>query len=208
MSTRYWLPTVTLLLLALVPTVIHGYLGMRMADPRDLTRLEGALGDMRCTRTDRKDKWVRDTYDSTEWIELQCSERGDSAVLLFAARSYDAKRLYHHPELGVARGIDLGRETVERVPGREHVPLHVLRGAAGQDDAIVVYALLYGDDFVDDPYRLQLRSAVELRVSPRRPVTLFLAVDRRARGVALGQTAGARALFSAIARHTGSAVTH
>jgi hypothetical protein len=43
--------------------------------------------------------------------------------------------------------------------------------------AIALSVLHYADGFVEHPYRLQLRTAAELMVSPRKPMTLFFAVQ-------------------------------
>jgi hypothetical protein len=91
-------------------------------------------------------------------------------MTLFVARSYDAKGLYHHPELGVAHGDAYGRATVIRTPDRPEIPVFRLQAEDGKES---VYALLYGEGFLENPMRFQLRNSVELLVRPRSPMTLF-----------------------------------
>jgi hypothetical protein len=90
---------------------------------------------------------------------------------LFVSRSYDLKRLYHHPELAVAYGSDLRDAGTLRLTG--DVVAHAFRGKSEQGNGLAVYALLYDGGFVDNPYIFQLRTAAELLFSPRRPMTIL-----------------------------------
>ena len=171
-----------LLGLAAIPTTVHSYFG------RQLSRT--TCGWMPSTTTllgwpsrptERRRGWARAVYAATESTERLYRRPGDGEIQLFVARSYDPKKLYHHPELGVAnkgtytsslRGD--GRTTLDVHGG---LPVHVLRGTT-DGTGLALYALRYGDRFVENPYLFQLRSSLALLVAPRREMTLFLVHDR------------------------------
>jgi hypothetical protein len=91
---------------------------------------------------------------------------------LFVARGFDTKALYHHPELGLAYGRTFtSNDVIEAKAASGPIVLHVLGGA----DAFACYALLYGDEFLDQPLRFEMRRAVALLFGPRREMTLFFA---------------------------------
>ena len=81
-------------------------------------------------------------------MERQYSTAGDEVVFT-VLRSYDLKRLYHHPELDVAYGTTLPKRTIEYFPSHPDMPVHVLRGATHR--ATVMYVLHYGNSFVSNP---------------------------------------------------------
>lgn len=178
MSTRYAMAICVMLGIALVPTVIHSYLRSTEDDGRLTKAIDTEFGEYTSSHTRRRPEWVKDVYDSEDWIERIYTDRDGSEVKLFVARSYNLKRLYHHPELGVLYGKDLSRPTTVNTPVTGSVPVHVLRANTGK--GVAVYALLYDEEFVADPISLQLRSALKQLVSARKPMTLFLAYDPKA----------------------------
>ncbi len=178
-SNRYAFPAALLLCVALVPTVIHSYLGATLDDGRHTSAIAASLAGLGFRPTNRHDKWGKDVYDSDDWIERRYAGPDGKEVLLFAARSYNLKRLYHHPELGVLRGVDMGRATASTMPGSDGKPIHVLRARVGA--GLAAYVLLYDGRFVENPIALQLRTSWELIFSPRKPMTLFLVFDKNER---------------------------
>jgi hypothetical protein len=172
MSARYLPALAVLLVLALVPTVIHGYLGATVADGRSAAAIPLRLASVEGRPTDRPASVVFDTFAANDFVERQYGPD----LLLFVARAYDAKRLYHHPELAVAYGDAYERARIVRRPDRPDVPVHLLEGRQGR---LSVYALHYQDEFIADPIRFQLRNALTLLGRPRSLTTLFFV---RARG--------------------------
>jgi hypothetical protein len=114
---------------------------------------------------------VRRSLDATDWVE-RTYVRGDEAVSLFVARSFDMKKLYHHPELAVVDGLDLKPGRVETIdaPGGP-IDVHVLEG---EQAGLVAYALLYRDETVARPLLFQVLVAPDLLLRGRRPLTLAL----------------------------------
>jgi hypothetical protein len=164
-STRY-LPTIGVLVAAaLVPTIRHSYLGVKTHDGRTAAAIHVQSNGQDGESTKRSQAWVLENFSTTDFIE----RRYPGGLTLFVARSYDAKRLYHHPELAVAYGRTYDNATIVRPVTRPDIPLHVLGGADGTS----VYALLFGERFVDDPFRFQLENALALLVRPRGLMTLF-----------------------------------
>jgi hypothetical protein len=162
-----------LALVALVPTVIHSYLGRLQDDGRRVERLPQHLAGMASIPTGRDAGWGKRRFDSDDWIERHYLAPDGRRLKLFAGRSYDAKKLYHHPEIDIARGTSFQSASVERVESLPGVPLHVLRASEGGRRDLVVYVLHYGDRFVENPFTFQLRLAGESLVGGRKPMTLF-----------------------------------
>lgn len=183
LHSRYVPVLCALLMLAAIPTTIHSYLGTAIDDGLRASATSDTLLDMTSDPVDRRDRWVRNVYGSDDWTErIYQGPRGER-IQLFVARSHDPKKLYHHPELGVAysgsytssfRGD--GIHTVRALD--QDLPLHLLRGTGSSGFA--AYALWHDGGFVRNPYLFQAQSALRLLVQPSRPLTLFFAHDRTA----------------------------
>jgi hypothetical protein len=173
-STRFAAPVLLLVLGAAIPTAIHGYAGYVVQDGRSARSLPAALAERHGTDRPRDPAWVRETYGSDAWIEREYTRFGQPPLTLFVARTYDLKKVYHHPELGVLRGRDFERVHVERL-GPNATPVFVLRPQTGP--GLAVYALMYDDELVADPIRVQVRSVFESLLGGRRPMTLFMVHD-------------------------------
>lgn len=174
-STRYGILVSVLLGLALVPTVIHNYVEATTSDGMAAESISGTLGEFHSKPTARRDAWVKETYASGDWIERLYQASGGESVRLFVARSYDLKKLYHHPEIGVLRGFDVVNGGVGRLPELDRAPVHLLRSRTGR--GLGAYALLYEGELVANPVILQLQTAWKLLFSARKPMTLFLVYD-------------------------------
>lgn len=201
MSARYAGPVSVLLLLALIPTVLHTYIGLRQDDGRRVASLPLPLESL----TEQPGAQVR----SASWSERKFSTRDwqertfvtpQGTVRLSLARTYDAKRVYHHPELSVSYGIDLPLKSVEHLAAMPDVPVHVLRASPGGPDKVVLYALHYGEGFVNDPLWFQFRLASRLLVGGRQPMTLFFVTADDPGAPAIDGTWAARVLQGAIER--------
>jgi hypothetical protein len=195
-STRFAPAVIVLVALALVPTVIHSYVGRLASDDFRTTAIPARLEDEIGTATNRRPQWGMVQFGAVDWIERSYGTRHD--LTLFVGRSFDAKRLYHHPELAVAYGDSYRPATVVRFPARPDVPVHVLRHETDSTRASM-YALLYDGQFVENPIRFQLENSLELLFSSRRPMTLFFVRDM-GRGVSnsIERSDAARLLLAAI----------
>ncbi len=170
-ETRYAIAVAALLAVAAVPTVIHSYMDTTASDGRSASAIPMRLAEQAGTATTRRAGWGKDRFSSSDWIERRYTEAPE--VNLFVGRSLDSKRLYHHPELALAYGQDYGPSTVTRLPQAPGIPVHVLRGADANSRRIALYTLRYGDEYVQNPVRFQLRTSIELLFSRRKPMTLF-----------------------------------
>lgn len=167
-STRYAPAVAVLAALALVPTILHAYIGYSVSDHATSRQVARQLDGIDGADTSRDTAWVQQYFNTTDFIE----RRYGSSVTLFVARGSDPKALYHHPELGLAYGQTYtSTEVVEAPSNSGPVVLHVLKGA----DGFACYALLYGDQFVESPLRFEVRRALGLLFGPRREMTLFFA---------------------------------
>ena len=114
-------------------------------------------------------------FDTADWVE-RVYRVGAHDVTLFVGHTFDAKRVYHHPELALLRGIQTSPAGVARV-GTANIPVHVVKTARAGDTGVSVYALLADGTFIEDPVAYQLRTSARLMVSGRRPMTLIMASD-------------------------------
>jgi hypothetical protein len=170
-ATRHLPALAALLAVAGIPTVLHSYLGPTLDDGRRTAAVSWRLNGVEGRTSGRSDSWVLDTYGATDFIERHYGRD----LTLFVARSFDPKRLYHHPEHGIARGDGYEHASIVQVPSRPGVPIFEL---TGPQDRLSVYALLYEGEFVSDPIRFQLRNALTSLVRRREAMTLFFVRSR------------------------------
>jgi hypothetical protein len=173
---HFSLPVSVLLGLALIPTIIHEYVGLAVQDGRVTSAVSMDLAGFKGSATGRKSAWVVRKFDGTDWIERWYTAENDRLQLLIV-RSYDLKRLYHHPELAIVQDDDLISRGIIRLPKREYLPIHVLESSRTDGRGVALYALHYDKEFVDNPLRFQIRTAASLLVSGRRQMTLFFVHD-------------------------------
>lgn len=198
-SRRFVVPVCVLLAVACVPTVIHSYLGAVDDDGLRTAAVPTAFNGYTSAPTRRPPGWASGIFASQDWLERNYGSAKGESIRLFVARSHDAKKLYHHPELAVLRGHDFARARPATLRiGEESAPVFVLD--ATDRPGVAVYALLYDDRYVADPLKFQLESALKLLFSERKAMTLFLAYDPAA-------PVAAPLEGSAVARVLGEAVT-
>lgn len=171
LSARYATPVLIALALALVPTVVNSYIGRAVIETPALREaLPEVLDGVTSAPTDRKASTIKREFASEDWVERQFVDVSGRRSLVLAVRSYDMKRLYHHPELAVSE-VDYEREVHERVDGPEGpLDVHVLRSGGGE--SVAAYALLYKGRTVANPYLFQVTQAPELLLLGQRPLTL------------------------------------
>ncbi len=194
-ATRYGGAVLGLLALALVPTVIHSYVGATIDDGLSTAAIPATLAGYTSEPSGRNATWGQRRFESFDWIERRYRAPGDE-VMLTVARSYDLKSLYHHPELAVTN-VDLPTYAVERWFDRD-LPVHVLQGRA-PGGPLALYVLHSDGRFVARPILFQLRTAGELLFTGRRAMTLVFVLD-------LSHAAGADAAASGAARVLRAAV--
>ena len=175
-SPRFGPAVLLIAVFALIPTVIHSYRGLTIDDGLTVRSIPETLAGMPSTPTARKDRWVESNLSSRDWFE-RTYRVGRSDVRLFAARSFDAKKLYHHPELAVLRGLEPESSGKTVLPGRPDIPIEVLTTSDRGRRGIAVYALSYRGDYIDNPILFQLKMSRGLVFRGRRAMTLFMASD-------------------------------
>ena len=175
-SSRYVIPVSLLLILSLLPTIIHSYLGSIYDDGRSVQTIPTTLAGFSSEPYLRhKDQWVKSLYGSEDWIERIYKNDNGEKIRLFAARSYDYKKLYHHPELGLSHGSNLEEEGIVMLQGDPEIPVFVLRNNSGR--GIVAYVLLHEGKFVKNPVSHQINGAFLQLFSPMKAMTLFYVSD-------------------------------
>lgn len=179
-SMRYAKLTVALLTLALVPTLLAARPGAAVVEtPPVGDVLPHVLADRSSVVTDRRASSVQRVFASDDWVERRYSAPGQRDVTLLVARTYDMKRVYHHPELAVVRGVEFPRARLVELPspaGGSPLDVHVLEA---ERQGLAAYALLYRGETVARPFLFQVLVAPDLLLRGRRPMTLVFALDRQ-----------------------------
>jgi hypothetical protein len=175
LTTRFATSVIVLLVVAAVPTVLHSYLDTTIVDGRSARSVPMTLAGETGVQTSRRENWGDDRLGSRDWTERRYPTFPE--VKLFIGRSYDPKRLYHHPELAVDYGQAYGASSIIHLPARPDVPIHFLRGDDSTPTRIAIYALRHRESYIDDPIRFQLRTSFALLFSRRAAMTLFFAAQ-------------------------------
>ena len=195
--TRYALPVALVLILALIPTVIHSYLDLKADDGLSVTNIKSVLDNFKSTPTDRKPGWGEQTFGCEEWIERTYTDEQGTPLRLFAGRSYDHKRLYHHPELALSYAKGLTSTGLVTLPGQKEIPVNLLYNDARSNMA--AFVLLYDGKFIDNPISFQIQDALKQLISSRKAMTLFYVVDENVpKNTEFVQTSAASLLNKAI----------
>jgi hypothetical protein len=204
LSSRFAPAVFVALLVALVPTIIHSYAGLVTVDGRGTASIPPTLSSYTSTPSKRSQDWGERRFESYDWFERDYRRDADHVVLT-VLRSFDLKALYHHPELAVAyHTTKFDQSVVRPLPNRPDVPVHILRNQLS--GAIGMYVLHYDDRFIADPIRFQLRTAAELLLTRRKPMTLFFVLDATVpEGADALSLPAATILSEAVERFTGSA---
>ena len=170
-STRYASSVIIIIMLALIPTIIHSYLDLKTDDHLSAQKISQLLGSYQSKPTQRKPGWGEETFASYDWIERLYSNQNGKLVRLFVGRSYDHKRLYHHPELALSYGKDLRMVGEINYSEQPNIPVKLL--ANESRSVIAAYALLYDQQFVENAISHQLMNSFMQLITPRKPMTLF-----------------------------------
>jgi hypothetical protein len=193
-SARYVPAICVMLALALAPTIMHSYAHVVATDGRKTGSIATSLAGFESRQGGRNTDWIGRDLASDDWIERTYTS-GQDSLRLTVVRSYDWKRLYHHPELAIAHGVSLGQHEIVRFPASPEIPVHLLRDERGQNMAL--YALHCDRGFVEEPMSFQVRAAGALVFSPRKPMTLFFLLPGRSTGNAESEMQRASALLLA-----------
>lgn len=194
-STRFAPMALVLLVLALVPVALHTYVGATYDDGVRVSAVPEVLAGMRSEPARRSANWGQRRFGTDEWFDRWYG--AGQRLRLTVVRTYDAKTVYHHPELAISYPeASLGRAAVEKLPSGE--PVFVLRGIDESRD-LVAYALLADEGFVENPYVFQVTSAMKMLVGGRRPMTLVYVQDREPPAGEFARQPAARVLAAALA---------
>ena len=172
-STRYAVPVIILLALALIPTALHSYINAKFNDEKSVNNIALTLNNFTSVPAQRNAQWGMDIFGSEDWFERNYQNEQFNTVRLFVARSYDHKRLYHHPELALSYGHDLSNKDIINLPDYPEISAHILSNH--DNSMLVAYVLLYNNEFVKKPIIHQLGESMRLLVNARKPMTLFYA---------------------------------
>lgn len=176
-SQRYGKVVALLLMLGMGPAIVHSYLGITAEDGYRAKLISSNLANLHFTDTERYDIWAKETFDADDWIERRSVTQNGSEIRLFIARSFDYKRLYHHPELAILYGKDLENSGIQTVNTLADVPVRFLRNRNGT--GIAAYCLLFDGEFIENPIFFQFFTSFTSLMSARKPITLFFVYDNQ-----------------------------
>ncbi len=174
-ATRHAWLVAGLLLLALVPTWFNVYRQPPALEPGALAgAIPADLEGYRDAAPGRHDAgWVAAHFASCDYLEREYRV-GTHELELFAARTWDAKKLFHFPELALTYGRSVTAERLEELTVMDRaVPVRVLEFRQRATVRRSVSALFFGKEPVRDPMRFLLRSLPALFVGQRKPMTLI-----------------------------------
>lgn len=197
-STRFAVATIALLGIALVPTIMHGYLGKFEPDRRRTAAMDPVLDGMSSMPVPHAPDWGHDYLGSDDWIARTYEAPGGDLLHLVVARTWDPKRVYHHPELAAAYGVIYDKHDIVRWPPLGDAPVHVLQTGGPADRKLAIYCLLYGREIIGNPYWFQIRIASERLFSARRPMTLVFVRDDAPEDVPLTASRAGHLLEAAV----------
>lgn len=196
MSSRYALYVCILLLFALVPTGIHTYYGARHIDGKSVSLIKIDQGSFASGKDKRGPKWGEIIFASNDWIDRDYTTSSGSKVKLFAARSYDLKKIYHHPELAILYGNNVREAGIVNYKEYPGIPFHVLKEESGR--GIGAYVLLYDGEYISNPISFQILTSIKMLFGPRKPMTIILAYEFGTRQEDIRKTQMANILLNAI----------
>lgn len=175
-SSRYATATLIAILLALVPTIVNTYLGRRVVEGPPLAdALPPSLLGRFAEPTTRRAATIQREFASDDWAERAYGSFAEGSVAVLAVRSYDMKRLYHHPELALSNHEYEASRVVSVASSAGPLDVHVLPGMNGT--GVAAYALVYEGTTVANPFVFQVRVAPRLLLTGQRPLLLVFAED-------------------------------
>ena len=196
-SSRYALWITFILIVALIPIVTHSYLNLKEDDGLSVKSIKSVLDDFESTPTNRMPGWGKETFGSEDWIERIYNDKTGKAYRLFVGRSYDNKRLYHHPELALSYAKDLRDDGVIWFSGKDEIPVKLLQNETGT--SMAAFVLLYNGKFIENPILHQITDSLRQLFGAKKQMTLFYIVDdHEPKGTKFIQTSGALLLNEAI----------
>ena len=186
LSNRYLRWIAAALLVALIPVIPHSYLKLKSNDCVSVQELCALCpGRMESESVGRR---LAGQFGEVEWCAGTLPAEGNFPTLdCWILRSYDPKKLYHLPEIGLMRGAAPGRRLTQFLTWENRkVPLHRAFYPAGDGDVYVAYMLIYNSKPVDNPYITQILSFPKQLVTGVEPMNLFFVSGRGPRGSLAG----------------------
>lgn len=196
---RAW-SVAALLLVAAVPTVLNVYRPPAEPEPGSLApRLAGPAGPYGAGEPGKhKEAWVADIFGARDFVTRRhLSPGGTGELALFAARTHDAKKLFHFPELALSYGHSVTARRMEDLPGPAGpLPVRVLEFRSPGHVHVAAYVLFYGTTPVRDPIPFLLRTLPRRFLGLRRPMTLLYVQGGAAADAEARVTADVRGLLA------------
>ena len=176
-STRYAWAVAALLAVALVPTAIHVYGAPEPLQADGLkkllpARLEG-FGEPR--DGGHSARWTLGQFGTRDFVTRRYPDLdAGNGLELFAARAWDAKKLFHFPDTALVRGGDKSDDRMVEIRVADAaVPARLLEFTASGRRILALYVLFYGEQPVARPVRFQVGLLPELMLGRREPMTLI-----------------------------------
>ena len=184
LSYRFAPQVVALLLLPLFPVVIHSYSRFRSQDCADMESVLSLAGPRR--EQPARDEWMSSQFAAAKWREGSLpAGSGSRQFKTDVIVSYDAKKLYHHPETALIRGASADSRATEWIEaGESSIPIHRAYYTAGDPLTVAGYLLVYNSQPVANPYVAQFAALGTQLFRGRAPMTMFFISARGPAGEA------------------------
>lgn len=183
LSRRYVLPLAVLSALALVPVVVHSYLGVQRDECADPFRLVPSTGR---PEDSRRDRIMKRRLNAFQWKEGRLSGRDGLPESFYSVvRSYEAKKLYYLLEQRLLDRVPDSESIVRVQSGGVELPIRKLYFAPhpGHSASLVAaYLLVHDGAPVDNPYWSQLLAAPVQLFTGAKPMTAFFITTVITRG--------------------------
>ncbi len=127
---------------------------------------------------------MRAQFGDVQWHAGVLADRDDSPSLdCWILRSYDPKKLYHLPEIGLLHGAAASRRAVDEVPWKDGtVPIHRVYYPDNDGDIYAAYLLIYNSQPVANPYLAQILSFPRQLLTGSAPMNLLFVSGKGPRG--------------------------
>ncbi len=177
LSRRFIPQLAALAVLALLPVLLHSYLGHRRDECADPFRL---VPSSNVGAKAERDAYMKAHLSAFQWREGKV-KGGDGAPTLdySIVRSYEAKKLYYLIERRLLKVEPDEEKRVSASVDGVTLPIRTLRfdpKPGSRTGRLAAYLLVYDGEPVDDPYRIQLLSAPSNLVLGALPMTAFFVI--------------------------------
>ncbi len=166
----------------LIPVIPHSYLKLKGNDCVSIQDLSALCAGK--TDSETIGRRLTSIFGEVQWCAGILPSRDDTPALeCWILRSYDPKKLYHLPEIGLVRDAAPNRRLTQYLKWENGaVPVHRAFYPDSGGDVYAAYMLIYNSEPVDNPYITQVLSFPKQLLAGVAPMSLFFVSGRGPQG--------------------------